>query len=76
MILELLIMNGYGALRLVNIFITLINFLILYKITSSQFNREYAKFAEKYKSLNSDKITLAGKQSTNRTFVRTAAHKI
>tara|TARA_B100000242_G_scaffold126077_2_gene88884 strand:- start:2586 stop:2816 length:231 start_codon:yes stop_codon:yes gene_type:complete len=76
MILELLIMNGYGLYVWSAFSFTLINFIILYKITSSQFNREYAKFAEKYKSLNSDKITLAGKQSTNRTFVRTAAHKI
>ena len=34
------------------------------------------KFAKKYESLNSDQIILAHKQSTNRTFVRTVAHKI
>tara|TARA_B100000941_G_scaffold273550_1_gene233967 strand:+ start:87 stop:317 length:231 start_codon:yes stop_codon:yes gene_type:complete len=76
MIVELLIMNGYGLYVWSAFIFTFINFLILYKVTSSQFDREYAKFARKYKSLNSDKITIAGKQSTNRTFVRTATHKI
>ena len=38
--------------------------------------KEKAKFARKYESLNSDKVILAYKQSTNRTFVRTVADKI
>ena len=52
------------------------NFLILYKVTSRQLVKEKAKFARKYESLNSDKVILAYKQSTNRTFVRTVADKI
>ena len=76
MILNLLIMSGYGVYVWSAFLFTLFNFLILYKITSRQFNNEHAKFSKKYKSLNSDQIILAHKQSTNRTLVRTVAHKI
>ncbi len=76
MILNLLIMSGYGVYVWSAFLFTLFNFLILYKITSRQFNKEHAKFSKKYKSLNSDQIILADKQSTNRTLVRTVAHKI
>ena len=76
MILNLLIMNGYGVYVWSAFLFTLFNFFILYKVTSRQFNKEHAKFSKKYKSLNSDQIILAQKQSTNRTFVRTVAHKI
>ena len=74
--LELFTMNGYGLYVWSAFTFTLFNFFILYKVTSRQFNREYAKFAKKYKSLNSDKVILAEKQSTNKTFVRTVANKI
>ena len=74
--LDLLIMNGYGLYVLTAFAFTLFNFLILYKVTSRQLVKEKAKFARKYKSLNSDQVILAHKQSTNRTFVRTVAHKI
>ncbi len=74
--LELLIMNGYGLYVWSAFAFTLFNFLILYKITNRQLTKEKAKFARKYKSLNSDQVILAHKQSTNRTFVRTVAHKI
>ena len=73
---NLLIMNGYGVYVWSAFLFTLFNFLILYKVTSRQFNKEQAKFSKKFKSLNSDQIILANKQSTNRTFVRTVAHKI
>ena len=76
MILNLLIMSGYGVYVWSAFLFTLFNFLILYKITSRQFDKEHAKFSKKYKSLNSDQIILAHKQSTNRTLVRTVAHKI
>ena len=76
MILNLLIMSGYGVYVWSAFLFTLFNFLVLYKITSRQFNKEHAKFSKKYKSLNSDQIILAHKQSTNRTLVRTVAHKI
>ena len=74
--LDLFIMNGYGLYVWSAFAFTLFNFLILYKVTSRQLVREKAKFARKYESLNSDQVTLAHKQSTNRTFVRTVAHKI
>tara|TARA_B100000989_G_scaffold242521_1_gene189467 strand:+ start:16 stop:246 length:231 start_codon:yes stop_codon:yes gene_type:complete len=74
--LDLLIMNGYGLFVWSAFSFTLINFLVLYKVTSKQLIKEQAKFAQKYKSLSSDQIILAHKQSTNRTFVRTVAHKI
>ena len=74
--LDLLIMNGYGLYVWSAFAFTLFNFLVLYKVTSRQFNKEQIKFARKYKSLNSDQVILAHKQSTNRTFVRTVAHKI
>ena len=74
--LDLLIMNGYGLYVWSAFTFTLFNFLILYKLTSRQFVKEQAKFAKKYKSLNSDKAILAYNQSTNRSFARTAAHKI
>jgi len=76
MILNLLIMSGYGVYVWSAFLFTLFNFLVLYKITSRQFDKEHAKFSKKYKSLNSDQIILAHKQSTNRTLVRTVAHKI
>ena len=76
MILNLLIMNGYGVYVWSAFLFTLFNFLILYKVTSRQLVKEKAKFARKYESLNSDQVTSAHKQSTNRTFVRTVAHKI
>ena len=69
-------MNGYGVYVWSAFLFTLFNFLILYKVTSRQFDKEHAKFSKKYKSLNSDQIILAHKQSTNRTLVRTVAHKI
>ena len=74
--LDLLIMNGYWFYVWSAFAFTLFNFLILYKITSRQLVKEKAKFARKYESLNSDQVILAHKQSTNRTFVRTVAHKI
>ena len=74
--LDLLIMNGYGLYVWSAFAFTLFNFFILYKVTSRQYNKEYAKFAKRLSSLNSDQIILAQKQSTNRTFVRTVAHKI
>ena len=76
MILDLFIMNGYGLYVWSAFAFTLFNFLVLYIVTSKQFIKEHDKFAKKYKSLNSDQIILAHKQSTNRTFVRTVAHKI
>ncbi len=74
--LDLFIMNGYGLYVWSAFAFTLFNFLILYKVTSRQLVKEKAKFARKYESLNSDKVILAYKQSTNRTFVRTVADKI
>jgi len=74
--LDLLIMNGYGLYVWSAFTFTLLNFLVLYKVTSRQLIKEKAKFAQKYKSLNSDQVILAHKQSTNRTFVRTVAHRI
>ena len=74
--LDLFIMNGYGLYVWSAFSFTLFNFLILYKVTSKQLIKEKAKFARKYESLNSDKVILANKQSTNRSFVRTVAHKI
>ena len=74
--LNLFIMNGYGLYVWSAFVFTLFNFLILYKVTSRQLVKEKAKFARKYESLNSDQVILAHKQSTNRTFVRTVAHKI
>ena len=76
MILDLFIMNGYGLYVWSAFAFTLFNFLVLYIVTSKQFIKEHDKFAKKYKSLDSDQIILAHKQSTNRTFVRTVAHKI
>ncbi len=74
--LDLFIMNGYGLYVWSAFAFTLLNFFILYKVTCRQYNKEYAKFAKRFNSLNSDQIVLAQKQSTNRTFVRTVAHKI
>ena len=74
--LNLLIMSGCGVYVWSAFLFTLFNFFILYKVTSRQFNKEHAKFSKKYKSLNSEQIILAHKQSTNRSFVRTVAHKI
>ena len=74
--LDLFIMNGYGLYVWSAFAFTLFNFLILYRVTSRQLIKEKAKFARKYESLNSDQVTLAHKQSTNRTFVRTVANKI
>ena len=74
--LDLFIMNGYGLYVWSAFAFTLFNFLILYKVTSKQLIKEKAKFARKYESLNSDQVILAHKQPTNRTFVRTVAHKI
>ena len=74
--LDLFIMNGYGLYVWSAFAFTLFNFLILYRVTSMQLIKEKAKFARKYESLNSDQVTLAHKQSTNRTFVRTIANKI
>ena len=74
--LDLFIMNGYGLYVWSAFVFTLFNFLILYKVTNRQLVKEKAKFARKYESLNSDQVTSAHKQSTNRTFVRTVAHKI
>ena len=45
-------------------------------IVEKQLIKEKAKFVKKYESLSSDQVILAHKQSTNRTFVKTVAHKI
>ena len=74
--LDVIIMNGYGPYVWSAFTFTLFNFLVLYKVTSRQFIKEQAKFAQKFESLNSDQVILAHKQSTNRTFARTVAHKI
>ena len=74
--LDLFIMNGYGLYVWSAFAFTLFNFLVLYKVTNKQLVKEQIKFARKYESLNSDQIILAHKQSTNRSFVRTVAHKI
>ena len=74
--LDLFIMNGYGFYVWSAFAFTLFNFLILYIVTFKQFTKEKSKFARKYETLNSDQVILAHKQSTNRTFVRTVAHKI
>ena len=74
--LDLFIMNGYGFYVWSAFAFTLFNFLILYIVTFKQFIKEKAKFERKYETLNSDQVILAHKQSTNRTFVRTVAHKI
>ena len=74
--LDLFIMNGYGLYVWSAFTFTLFNFLILYKVTSRHLVKEKAKFARKFESLNSDQVILAHKQSTNRSFVRTVAHKI
>ena len=74
--IDLFIMNGYGLYVWSAFVFTLFNFLILYKVTSRQLVKEKAKFARKFESLNSDQVILAHKQSTNRSFVRTVAHKI
>ena len=74
--LDVIIMNGYGPYVWSAFAFTLFNFLILYKVTSRQLIKETTKFARKYESLNSDQVILAHKQSTNRTFARTVAHKI
>jgi len=76
MSLNLFIMNGYGVYVWSAFLFTLFNFFILYKVTSRQFNKEHDKFSKKYKSLNPEQIILVHKQSTNRSFVRTVAHKI
>ena len=76
MINEIFFMKGYGLYVWSAFAFTLFNFLILYKVTSKQLIKEKAKFTKKYESLNSDQVILAHKQSTNRTFVRTVAHKI
>ena len=74
--IDLFIMNGYGLYVWSAFTFTLFNFLILYKVTSRQLVKEKSKFARKFESLNSDQVILAHKQSTNRSFVRTVAHKI
>ena len=74
--LDLFIMNGYRLYVWSAFAFTLFNFLIIYKVTSRQLVKEKAKFARKFESLNSDQVILAHKQSTNRSFVRTVAHKI
>tara|TARA_B100000963_G_scaffold38238_1_gene28520 strand:+ start:1636 stop:1866 length:231 start_codon:yes stop_codon:yes gene_type:complete len=76
MISDLFIMNGYGLYVWSAFTFTLFNFFVLYKLTNRQFIKEQAKFAKKYKSLTSQQAILAYKQSTNRTFARTVAHKI
>ena len=74
--LDLFIMNGYGLYVWSAFAFTLFNFLTLYLVTNRQLVKEKAKFARKFESLNSDQVILAHKQSTNRSFVRTVAHKI
>ena len=74
--LDLFIMNGYGLYVWSAFAFTLFNFLVLYKVTNRQFVKEQIKFARKYESLNSDQVILAHTQPSNRTFVRTVAHKI
>ena len=79
LLIPLYLLYKFGSSLFLNrliLVLLLFNFLILYKVTSRQLVKEKAKFARKYESLNSDQVTSAHKQSTNRTFVRTVAHKI
>ncbi len=75
--LNFLIMNGYGLYVWSSFIFTLFNFLILYKVTSKQLDREHFKFVKKYNALNFDQVTQANKQSSNRVFARsTVSQKI
>ena len=66
MIVELLLMNGYGLYVWSAFSFTLISFIVLFLITKIQYTKEKNKFISKFGSLNSERAAFAKSQSINR----------
>ena len=63
MILDLLIMNGYGPYVWSAYLFTLFSFVLLYAIIKTQFIKEKNKFIAKYGTLNPKRASFAKSQS-------------
>jgi len=69
MIIDKLIMNGYGIFVWSAFAFTMINFAFLYLMTKFKFENEKNKFVLKYGSLNAEKSQAARDQATNREII-------
>ena len=66
MIIEILLMNGYGLYVWSAYIFTLVSFTSLYVVTKTQYSKEKKKFIAKFGTLNSERAAFAKSHSTNR----------
>ena len=66
MIENTLLMNGYGIYVWSAFVFTLINFVLLYIVTKTQYTKEKKKFIAKFGTLNSKRAAFAKSQSINK----------
>ena len=69
MIIDKLLMNGYGVFVWSAFAFTMINFTFLYFLTKFKFEKEKNKFVLKYGSLNQEQSKAARDQATNRVII-------
>ena len=69
MIIDKLLMNGYGIFVWSAFAFTMINFTFLYFVTKFKFEKEKNKFVLKYGSLNPEQSKAARGQATNRKII-------
>tara|TARA_Y100001970_G_scaffold279005_1_gene385579 strand:- start:4123 stop:4350 length:228 start_codon:yes stop_codon:yes gene_type:complete len=74
MIIELLLMNGYGIYVWSAFIFTLLSFLSLYLIVKIQHTKEKKKFIAKFGTLNLEKASFAKSQSAIREILSNSSY--
>ena len=69
MIIDKLLMNGYGIFVWSAFAFTMVNFTFLYFVTKFKFEKEKNKFVLKYGSLNPEQSKAARGQAINREII-------
>ena len=69
MILDILILDGYGKFVWPAYIFTILSFSYLYFLIKLQFEKERERFVKKFGSLDAEKIELAYKQKINREII-------
>ena len=76
MITDLILMNGYGIYVWSAFVFTLISFLSLYFIISSQLKKEQKRFEENFSMLSEEKFNFAINQETHKEILKHSGSKI
>ena len=69
MILDILILDGYGKFVWPAYIFTIFSFSYLYFLIKLQFEKERERFVKKFGSLDAEKIELAYRQKINREII-------